>query len=170
MAFVYNGVNIGQDLYQVQFSTVSLGGVPGGLTFSSDLLGQLMDFSAREMNTEIDVVPINGQGRGIYDNIPHGMQGNIVWTRSNAAIDSMNAMLMNGFFKSIKRVLFNIYTFVLDRNGVPQMFTFTNASLSDFEFGKYEGKKEVVQSVKFRADNMLDQNQLALSVLGNLPG
>lgn len=166
MAFAnITGMSIGQDLRQVIFVPVSLGGTTAGGAFTSDALGRLVSMNATPVIQEVSAVPLDNGGVRIVRNIYQGWNGDLDFVRYNGNLSLLMGSVMSVFnnlgnesYFNVEAVVYNVISQTTDT------YTFLNCVLSQVNIGQFGETARVDQRLHFEGQNMLVNGQTITSL------
>lgn len=141
------GFNVGQDLsLTIRAST--------GEVFRAEELGHLEEFDAVREDNEVSVKPLTNKGIAIYEVIPHGHSGKMVFSRYNGKIAALIADLDKRWRNGI-RTSFDIQVSIDNRDGTIDEYMFKKVRFSKMGFGNFKGDKPVDHSITFKAQSLI---------------
>jgi hypothetical protein len=143
-SFNLSGFNVGTDV------SVTISDIYGDV-FPADLLGHLMEFDSEAEDTELKIIPITNGGRPIYQTIPGGHSGNMMFTRVNGNFQAMVNELYNAYHDVGLITQLSITANVLNRDGTVDEYLWSNAQLKKPRFGNFHATKEVDMRLGFSA-------------------
>jgi hypothetical protein len=143
-SFSLAGYNVGTDI------SVTISDIYGDV-FDAQMLGHLMEIDIEAEDTELKIIPITNGGRPIYQTIPGGYSGNMMFTRVNGNFQAMVVELYNAYHDIGLITQLSITTNVLNRDGTVDEYLLSNAQIKKPRFGNFRHEKEVDMRLGFSA-------------------
>jgi len=159
MPFKINGFSIGQDL------DLSIRDSRGNI-INWFQMGHGMEFDANRDDVELKVTPITSGGKPLFDTLPAGWSGRIVFTRVDGSVSNLFAALDQNFYALGRREFFTFFVSILNRDGSTDQYQFTRVSMSRASFGNFRADKEVDQTITWRAQELISNSGLLPPIVG----
>lgn len=126
---------------------------PTGLQVPASAIGHLMEFSAEQQVETQKIVPITDGGRSVNQNIYTGWDGTINFTRVNGSLTAIFATEEQNYYAG-QRSHWDIMVDVSNKDGTIDEYLFSLVSFNRGQFGAFQTRNPVEQSLGFVARTM----------------
>ena len=127
---------------------------PTQLQVPAQNIGHLMELSAEQQVDTIKIVPITYGGRSINTNVYTGWSGTVNFTRVNGSLSAIFATQEQNYYNG-QRANWDIMVGVNNVDGTVDEYLFELCSFNRGEFGRFQTRDAVAQSLAFECRQML---------------
>ena len=129
---------------------------PTGLALPASAIGHLMEFAAEQQVETLKIVPITDGGRSVNQNIYTGWSGTVNFTRVNGSLMSLFVTQEQNYYNG-QRAHWDMQVEVNNvADGTIDSYLFVLCSFNRGQFGTFQTRNPVEQSLAFEARTVLE--------------